>query len=196
MAKKKKRTKSKKQSGSQTKARREQKAKKAAIVDVVEVVEVSDGNTTVVEVTETVAVVEVPEEQTTEEVVKEKTTAKKEKKAKKTKKEASAAAALLKEGVAEFKAGHYRDARKVLVKMLDSNPSPEEKEQALEVLGNMEMDVRTLMVGAVAMITLLLIPTLGYENFAKALWTLPVLFLLLIVDPRLFSSPSTASEEN
>lgn len=185
MSKKKKRTKSKKSSGSQTQARRVEKATSDKQDKVA--VEAKAEETTEVEETEEV-------EETTEEKVE--TSSKKSKKKKtEKKKEVNPNEVALQRAVADFGEGRYRDAREKLVTLLDSNPSPEQKEQAHELLGNMEMDVRTLMVGAVAMVTLLLIPTLGYTNFAKALWTIPVLFLLLIVDPRLFRSPGSAASD-
>lgn len=185
MGKKKKRTKNKKKSGGETKARRAEKAEQKKSVEAAEAKasEVEDDEDEEEEVEEAEEKAEAKAEE-------------KPKKAKKNKEAAKKTAAMLGEATAHFSEGRYRDAREKLVALLDSNPSPEEREQAQELLGNMEMDVRTLMVGAVAMVTLLLIPALGYTNFAKALWTIPVLFLLLIVDPRLFRSPgSTATEE-
>ncbi len=85
-----------------------------------------------------------------------------------------------------FDEGNYKRAREELLALLDSNPTPEEIELARDLLSRMEMDVRTLMVGAVAMVTLLLIPTIG---FLKALWTIPLIFLILLVDPKFFRSP-------
>lgn len=184
--KKKKRTKSKKSSGSQTQARRAEKATSDKQDKVA--VEAKAEETTEVEETEEV-------EETTEEKVETSSKKSKKKKTEKKKKEVNPNEVALQRAVADFGEGRYRDAREKLVTLLDSNPSPEQKEQAHELLGNMEMDVRTLMVGAVAMVTLLLIPTLGYTNFAKALWTIPVLFLLLIVDPRLFRSPGSAASD-
>lgn len=85
-----------------------------------------------------------------------------------------------------FEAGNYSAARVKLDNALKNNQSPEAQEQAHQMLNRMEMDVRTLMVGVVGMLTLLLIPTIG---FLQALWTIPVLFLILLVDPRLFQAP-------
>lgn len=189
MAKKKKRTKSKKQSGSETKARRTKKAKQSS--------QTSSNKETKAKVEQPVEEASVESTEATEKPAPKVSVEDKPSKNKKEVKETNEAAVLLQEAQQHFAAGEYRDARTRLLTMLEGTPSPEEKEQANELLGNMEMDVRTLMVGAVAMITLLLIPTLGYNNFAKALWTLPVLFLLLVVDPRLFRSPSnTVSDEN
>lgn len=198
MTKKKKRNKRRKKSGEQTKARRAEQAAQAEEVKAEEAEEAKAAE----ESAEEDASSEEAEAEATEAKAETKAEPKKDKKKdkKKAKKKAevSAATVMLQQAQADFEAGRYRAARAQIVEMLDKHsPSPEEREQANELFGNMEMDVRTLMVGAVAMVTLLLIPTLGYTNFANALWTIPVLFLLLIVDPRLFRSPDdTASDEN
>lgn len=103
--------------------------------------------------------------------------------------EASKTSQLFMQAQSHFENGNYRAAQQDLIKVLDGSPSPEEAEQAQDILSRMEIDVRTLMVGAIGMLTILLIPTVG---FLKALWTLPILFLILLLDPKLFRSPEQA----
>ena len=78
--------------------------------------------------------------------------------------------------------GDYNEAKKVLLDVVQKDGSSEAK----GILKNIEMDVRTLMVGALGLATLILIPTAGFKY---ALFTLPVFFLLLLLDPGFFRSP-------
>jgi|GEM_PF-1830507 len=94
--------------------------------------------------------------------------------------------ATLEQAAQHFQDGNYPEARKLLVDLAEKHSSLEIREQATDLLSRMEMDVRTLMVGAVGMVMLLLIPTIG---FARALWMVPVLFLILLIDPNLFRAP-------
>lgn len=94
--------------------------------------------------------------------------------------------AILEQATQHFQDGNYPEARKLLVDLAEKHSSLEIREQATDLLSRMEMDVRTLMVGAVGMVMLLLIPTIG---FARALWMVPVLFLILLIDPNLFRAP-------
>ena len=113
--------------------------------------------------------------------------AKKEEDAAKAKAEKNQA--LLSEAQSLLSAGNNGEARVKLHALLEAAPSPELTEQAHNILDKISMDVRTLMVGAIGMLTLLLIMTI---KFSHALWTLPVLFLILLIDPKLFQAPESA----
>ena len=79
----------------------------------------------------------------------------------------------LEEGRAFIESGNNKDARQILSGIVSNNEIPlEELEEAQSLLGRIEMDVRALLVGAIAMLTLILIPVIG---FVKALWILPAL---------------------
>ena len=79
---------------------------------------------------------------------------------------------------AALEQGNNRKAREILVELVErGNASLEERESATEMLSQIELDVNTLLVGAVAMLTLVLIPTVG---LVKALWALPLLFPVLL----------------
>ncbi len=73
--------------------------------------------------------------------------------------------------------GNNRDARTLLVELVERGAPLEERENAQELLRQIELDVSTLLVGAVAMLVLVLIPTVG---LVKALWALPLLFPILL----------------
>jgi hypothetical protein len=73
--------------------------------------------------------------------------------------------------------GNNREARKLLVAMVETGAPLEQRDRAIELLGQIEVDVRTLLVGATAMITLLLIPVFG---LVQSLWILPIIFTILL----------------
>lgn len=73
--------------------------------------------------------------------------------------------------------GNHQKARTLLLQVVEQGAPLEEREQALALLQTIELDTRTLLVGAVAMLTLVLIPTVG---LVKALWALPLLFPILL----------------
>lgn len=87
---------------------------------------------------------------------------------------------------AHIESGNYRAARAALKAVLESSDNAGQKDQARALLGGLEMDTRTLMVGVLGMITLLLIPAMSFKH---ALWTLPIPLLLLLLDPSLFRAP-------
>ena len=105
---------------------------------------------------------------------------------KKEESKTSSQASALTSARAKVEAGNYRAARAELQGLLDSSSDSALKAQARELLGSLEMDTRTLMVGALGMITLLLIPAMSFKH---ALWTLPIPLLLLLLDPSLFRAP-------
>lgn len=73
--------------------------------------------------------------------------------------------------------GHHQQARHLLLQVVEQGAPLEEREQAVALLQTIELDTRALLVGAVAMLTLVLIPTVGLVN---ALWALPLLFPILL----------------
>ncbi len=84
--------------------------------------------------------------------------------------------------------GDNKRAREIILEVLSSNPSVEDREYAEKLLRRIEMDVRALWVGVIAMLTLILIPTVG---LAKALWVVPAIFLLLLpIVPGIIASVS------
>lgn len=74
-------------------------------------------------------------------------------------------------------AGNNQAARELLIKVVDMGASLEEREKAHALLKQIELDTRPLLVGAVAMLTLVLIPTVG---LVQALWALPLLLPILL----------------
>ncbi|TNE44510.1 MAG: hypothetical protein EP343_29975 [Deltaproteobacteria bacterium] len=76
-----------------------------------------------------------------------------------------------------LEAGNNQEARELLIQVVDMGASLEEREKAHALLKQIELDTRPLLVGAVAMLTLVLIPTVG---LVKALWALPLLLPILL----------------
>jgi hypothetical protein len=143
---------------------------------------IQEGNVTIVK-TETIEITEVEgnDDQDIAEAAPAKTSG--------SKRDEAQALILLNQANQSFQNGNYPQARAQLLPLLEGEASHETREQAQSLLARMEMDVRTLMVGAVGMLMLLMIPTIG---FGKALWLIPVLFLILLIDPALFRAPDSA----
>lgn len=148
------------------KKRKNSESKDKAVEETKEVEETSE------EVEETPEEVEASAE-ASEEAKEEKPKAKKA-----SKKERNAAKNQLAAAKDALARGNNQKAREILVELLERGQTTlEERESATAMLGQIELDINTLLVGAVAMLTLVLIPTVG---LVKALWALPLLFPILL----------------